>query len=148
MAYIQSSQLDVGVLVADPLLQRAHSIFRLHCLGPNNVGYLEVEGHVLPARHQHLSPQLPRQSSSTHKLEVVARSICSSSALLVDDPNQPAMVCEGEVGVWAVVRRGLSIRSVLRYYMQSVLLRRRFGRRKGGLRCCGGGVRGSGSCEL
>ena len=106
MAYIQSSQLDVGVLVAYPLLQRTHSIFRLHCLGPNNVGYLEVEGHVLPARHQHLSPQLPRQSSSTHKLEVVARSICSSSALLVDDPNQPAMVCEGEVGVWAVVRRG------------------------------------------
>lgn len=31
-------------------------------------------------------------SLSTYKLEVVARSICSSSALLVDDPNQPAMV--------------------------------------------------------
>lgn len=95
MAYIQSSQLDVGVLVADPLLQRAHGIFRLHCLGPNYVGYLEVEGHVLPARHQHLSLQLRQQSFSTYRLEVVARSICSSSALLVDDPNQPAMVSGG-----------------------------------------------------
>lgn len=95
MAYIQSSQLDVGVLVADPLLQRAHGIFRLHCLGPNYVGYLEVEGHVLPARHQHLSLQLLQQSLSTYRLEVVARSICSSSALLVDDPNQPAMVSGG-----------------------------------------------------
>jgi hypothetical protein len=31
-------------------------------------------------------------SCSTHKLDDVARSICSSNALLVEDPNQPAMV--------------------------------------------------------
>jgi hypothetical protein len=30
--------------------------------------------------------------SSTYKLEEVARSICSSSALVVEEPNQPAMV--------------------------------------------------------
>ena len=146
MAYIPSSQLDVGVLVADSLLQRAHGIFRLHCLGPDHVGYLEVEGHVLPARHQHLSLQLLQQSFSTYRLEVVARSICSSSALLVDDPNQPAMV-SGGVRLGGRSKGGLSIRYVLRYYMQSVLLRRRFGMREGGW-CCGGGVRGSGSCEL
>lgn len=33
-----------------------------------------------------------------YKLEEVARSICSSSALLDEDPNQPAMVPEGEAG--------------------------------------------------
>ena len=49
-AHIEGRELDVGVLVADPALQRAHSIFRLHRLGPDHVGYLEVERHVLP-RH-------------------------------------------------------------------------------------------------
>jgi hypothetical protein len=34
---------------------------------------------------------------STYKLEEVARSICSSNALLVEDPNQPAMVLSGFV---------------------------------------------------
>jgi hypothetical protein len=29
---------------------------------------------------------------SSYKLEDVARSICSSSALVVEDPNQPAMM--------------------------------------------------------
>jgi hypothetical protein len=132
--------------VADPLLQRAHGIFRLHCLGPNNVGDLEVEGHILPARHQHVILPLLQHSFSTYRLEVVARSICSSSALLVDDPNQPAMV-SGGVRLGGRSEGGLSIRSVPRYYMQSVLLRRWFGMREGGW-CCGGGVRGSGSCEL
>lgn len=37
--------------------------------------------------------------SPTYKLEEVARSICSSSALLDDDPNQPAMVAECAVRV-------------------------------------------------
>tara|TARA_R110002003_G_scaffold3_13_gene71 strand:+ start:21268 stop:21585 length:318 start_codon:yes stop_codon:yes gene_type:complete len=31
-------------------------------------------------------------SRGAYKLDEVARSICSSSALFVDDPNQPAMV--------------------------------------------------------
>lgn len=49
--YIESSELDVWVLVPDAALQRAHGIFRLHCLGPNHVGDFEVEGHVLAAQH-------------------------------------------------------------------------------------------------
>src|SRR5690242_1536264 len=91
-AYIQGGQLDVGVLVSYALLQRAHGVSRLHCLGANHVGYLEVEGHVLAVWHQQPVLQLPLCSVSTYRLDVVARSICSSSALLVDDPNQPAMV--------------------------------------------------------
>lgn len=47
LRYIQSGKLDVGVLIPYPLLQCAHGISRLHCLGANNIGYLEVEGHVL-----------------------------------------------------------------------------------------------------
>ena len=61
MAHIQSRQLDVGVLVPYPLLQRAHGIFRLHCLGSNHVGDLEVEGHVLSALYQHVLLQLAQQ---------------------------------------------------------------------------------------
>lgn len=51
--YIQGCQLDVGVLVPYALLQRAHGVFRLHCLGPNHVGDFEVERHVLSARRQY-----------------------------------------------------------------------------------------------
>jgi len=46
-SYVQGGKLDVGVLIPYPLLQCAHGISRLHRLGANNVGYLEVEGHVL-----------------------------------------------------------------------------------------------------
>jgi hypothetical protein len=34
----------------------------------------------------------PSLEGHTHRLEDVARSICSSKALFVEDPNQPAMV--------------------------------------------------------
>lgn len=47
---IQGRELDIWVLVPYPLLQRAHGIFRLHCFGTNDIGYLEVQGHVLEAR--------------------------------------------------------------------------------------------------
>jgi len=50
--YIQRCQLDIGVFVPYAALQGAHGLFRLHCFGANDVGYLEVEGHVLPAEHQ------------------------------------------------------------------------------------------------
>jgi hypothetical protein len=36
----------------------------------------------------------PSPEGHTHRLEDVARSICSSKALFVEDPNQPAMVSE------------------------------------------------------
>jgi hypothetical protein len=58
VAYIQRGQLDVGVLVADALLQRAHGIFRLHRLGPNHVGDLEVQRHVLAGCCQYSMLQL------------------------------------------------------------------------------------------
>ena len=47
IACIQCGNLDVWVLVLYPALQRAHGIFRLHRFGANDVGYLEVERHVL-----------------------------------------------------------------------------------------------------
>lgn len=46
---VQCRQLDVGVLVAYALLERAHGLVGLHCLGSNDVGYLEVQRHVLSA---------------------------------------------------------------------------------------------------
>ena len=94
MAYVEGGQLDVGVLVAYPLLQRAHGVFSLHRLGPNHVGYLEIEGHVLSAACQYGMRGSQGRRSRAYKLEDVARSTCSSKALLVDDPNQPAMAME------------------------------------------------------
>lgn len=47
--------------MADPALERAHGIFRLHCLGPDHVGYLEVEWHIFSMRYQHLMPYLRGQ---------------------------------------------------------------------------------------
>jgi hypothetical protein len=44
---IEGGELDVRVLVTDALLQRAHGLFRLHCLGADYIGDVEVEGHVL-----------------------------------------------------------------------------------------------------
>jgi hypothetical protein len=92
--YIQSSQLDVGVLVPYPLLQCAHGISRLHRFGSNNVGYFEVEGHILSIQSKQGSSQLDIAIGTTYKLDDVARSICSSSAPAVEDPNQPAMVSD------------------------------------------------------
>jgi len=40
----------------------------------------------------------------TYKLDEVARSICSSSALVVEDPNQPAMMLPNALG--AARKRG------------------------------------------
>jgi hypothetical protein len=57
-AYVECGELDVWVLVPYPLLQRAHGIFRLHRLGANHVGYLEVEGHVFSSWSQHSTAQL------------------------------------------------------------------------------------------
>jgi hypothetical protein len=46
----------------------------------------------------------PAVRGSTHRLEEVARSICSSKAPFAEEPNQPAMVSERIVcsggGVW------------------------------------------------
>jgi hypothetical protein len=95
VAYVECGKLDVGVLVPYALLQRAHGIFRLHRLGANHVGYLEVEGHVFSAGRQYSMAQLAVYAFSPYKLEDVARSICSSNALFVEDPNQPAMVSGG-----------------------------------------------------
>lgn len=44
--------------------------------------------------YSYLHPQ-----GNTYKLDDVARSICSSNALLVEDPNQPAMVLLGNVSM-------------------------------------------------
>lgn len=44
---VEGRKLDVWVLVPYPALQGSHGIFRLHCLGSNHIGYLEVERHVL-----------------------------------------------------------------------------------------------------
>jgi hypothetical protein len=57
-AYIQRGDLDVGVLVFYPALQRAHGISRLHRLGANNVGDFEVERHVFSRNCQHCSSVL------------------------------------------------------------------------------------------
>ena len=95
--YIQCSKLDVGVLVAYPALQGAHGLFRLHCLGANDIGYLEVEGHVLAGDGQQRFGCSP--DACTHRLEEVARSICSSSALLEEVPNHPAMMVVAESGM-------------------------------------------------
>lgn len=46
--YVQGAQLRVWVLVADTLLERAHGFFRWDSLGPDDVGYLEVQSYVLP----------------------------------------------------------------------------------------------------
>jgi hypothetical protein len=90
VVYIQSSQLDVGVLVPYPLLQCAHGISRLHRFGSNNVGYFEVEGHILSIQSKQGSSQLDISIGTTYKLDDVARSISPA----VEDPNQPAMVSD------------------------------------------------------
>lgn len=95
VSYVEGCQLDVWVLVSYAALQSAHGLFRLHRLGANDIGYLEVEGHVLPADGQqrpgNTLGSLGQLSLGTHKLDEVARSICSSRALFDDVPNQPAM---------------------------------------------------------
>lgn len=45
-AYIQGAQLSVWVLVADTLLQRAHSLLGRDRLGSDEVGNIEVESNV------------------------------------------------------------------------------------------------------
>jgi hypothetical protein len=55
--------------------------------------------------------QLLLQERSAYKLDEVARSICSSNALLVEDPNQPAMVLD----VCVCVRWDVSLFSVVVY---------------------------------
>lgn len=95
-AYIQCRKLDVWILIPYPPLQRPHSFLRLDSLGPNAVGYFEIQSNVfsvvkLVLHYALRILSLTRRASSTYKLEAVARSICSSRALL-EDANQPAMV--------------------------------------------------------
>ncbi|KAB5566523.1 hypothetical protein GE09DRAFT_737619 [Coniochaeta sp. 2T2.1] len=47
MTYVESTQLSVGILVANTLLERAHGLLRLDCLGPDDIRDLEVESNVL-----------------------------------------------------------------------------------------------------
>lgn len=42
--------MDIGILVAYPLLQRSHGIFRLHCFGTDEIGDFERGGNILEAR--------------------------------------------------------------------------------------------------
>lgn len=93
--YIQGSELHVGVLVPYPPLERAHGLLGLHRFRANEVGYLEVQGNVLSAEASvgvySAMCSCSHSAASTYKLDEVARSICSSSALF-PDPNQPAMM--------------------------------------------------------
>ena len=106
-AYVQYCKLDVWILIPYPPLQRPHSFLRLDSFGPNDVGYFEIQGNVFSVvkliLHYALGIlSLARQASSTYKLEAVARSICSSRALL-EDANQPAIVAVGggfKVWLW------------------------------------------------
>ena len=95
-AYVQRCKLDVWILIPYPPLQRPHSFLRLDSLGPNDVGYFEIQSNVFSVvrliPHYALGIlSLARQAPLTYKLEAVARSICSSRALL-EDANQPAIV--------------------------------------------------------
>jgi hypothetical protein len=49
---VEGGELNVGVLVADALLEGAHGVFRLHRLGADYIGDVEVEGHVLSVWRQ------------------------------------------------------------------------------------------------
>jgi hypothetical protein len=48
-AYIQGPELDIGILVTYTTLENTHGLLWRHCLGSNDVGYLQVEGHILAA---------------------------------------------------------------------------------------------------
>jgi hypothetical protein len=74
--FFNERMASLGCTVLDRItseISRLRGISSLHCISMSSYSWL-------------------RKPSRTYKLEVVARSICSSSALLVDDPNQPAMV--------------------------------------------------------
>ena len=49
-SYVERAQLGIGVLVAYALLQGAHGLLGLDCLGSDDIRYLEVEWDVLPER--------------------------------------------------------------------------------------------------
>lgn len=59
--YVQSTELGVGVLVADALLERAHGLLGLDRLGSDNVGDLEVEGDVFAVVGKHSQLGLHRE---------------------------------------------------------------------------------------
>lgn len=54
-AYVQGAQLGVWVLVADALLERAHSLFGRDGLGSDDIGDFEVESYVFTVSHRGMS---------------------------------------------------------------------------------------------
>lgn len=60
----QGGQLDIGILVAYPLLQRSHGIFRLHCFGTDEIGDFERGGNILEAGGSCLFDLLIESSSA------------------------------------------------------------------------------------
>lgn len=49
MPYVECTELGVRVLVVDALFEGAHGLLGLYCLGPDDVGDLEVESDVFTA---------------------------------------------------------------------------------------------------
>lgn len=47
-SYVESAELCVGVLVTDAPFQRSHGLLGRHSLGPDNIGYLQVERNIFP----------------------------------------------------------------------------------------------------
>jgi hypothetical protein len=48
--YVQCAELRVGIPVADASFERPHGLFWLHRLGSNDIGDLEVERDIFPAK--------------------------------------------------------------------------------------------------
>lgn len=46
---LKRRELNVGILRLQPALQHFHSLLGLHCLGPNQVGNLQVQSDILPS---------------------------------------------------------------------------------------------------
>lgn len=46
---LKRRELNVGILRLQPALQHFHSLLWLHCLGPNQVGNLQVQSDILPS---------------------------------------------------------------------------------------------------
>lgn len=96
--------MGVWVLISDSLLEGSHGLFGRYGFGSDDVGYLEVQGDVLPVTtvNKGCDMQAPaghrRGRHGTHKLLLVAFSICSSRAVLAEDDHQLIMVAMGGSG--------------------------------------------------
>lgn len=78
--YIQSTELEVRILIAYAPLQGAHSFLWLNGFRPNDVRDFEIQGNVLSVLISPGKRISADRCMSTHKLDEVARSICSSRA--------------------------------------------------------------------